>query len=83
MNKADFTILAGAAFGMGNLLNLECVIAEAERGGRVVVIDNPAIITRDYPGGEATRLYKQLLDSGAHRVNNEWEAVRMIEGERP
>ncbi|NLN86241.1 MAG: heme ABC transporter ATP-binding protein [Syntrophomonadaceae bacterium] len=83
MNKADFTILAGAAFGMGNLLNLECVIAEAERGGRVVVIDNPAIITRDYTGGEATRLYKQLLDSGAHRVNNEWEAVRMIEGERP
>lgn len=82
MKKAAFIILAGVPFGMGNLLNLECVLAEAERGGRVIVVDNPAIHERDYTGGEATQLYFRLLESGAHRVNNEWEAVRMIEGER-
>ena len=48
----------------------------------VIVVDNPAIHERDYTGGEATQLYFRLLESGAHRVNNEWEAVRMIEGER-
>jgi iron complex transport system ATP-binding protein len=83
MNKAAFIILAGVPFGTGNLLNLECVLAEAERGGRVIVVDNPAITSRDYTGGEAARIYKRLLEAGAHRVNNEWEAVRMIEGERP
>ncbi|MEQ8200752.1 MAG: heme ABC transporter ATP-binding protein [Syntrophomonadaceae bacterium] len=82
MSKAAVIILAGVPFGSGNIENLECVLAEAEQGGRVIVVDNPAIAGRDYTGGEATELYERLLRSGAYRVNNEWEAVRAIEGER-
>lgn len=83
MKKASFVILAGLPFGTGNINNLECVLAEAREGKRVIVVDNPPIQDRDYTGGMATRLYGRLLQAGVHRVKSEWEAIRVMEGEMP
>ncbi|HAU32419.1 MAG: ABC transporter related protein [Desulfotomaculum sp. 46_296] len=80
MQKAEFIILAGIPFGTGNIRNLESVLEEAERGAPVIVVDNIDINKRDYTGGKAALLYKNLLQSGAQIVNNEWEAIQLMEG---
>jgi len=80
MQKAEFIILAGIPFGTGNLRNLETVLEEAERGARVIVVDNIDINERDYTGGQAALLYQKLLQSGVQTVNSEWEAMQLMEG---
>jgi len=82
MRRSAFIILAGVPFGTGNISNLECVLAEAGEEKKVIVVDNPAIEDRDYTGGQAAEIYNKLLRCGVHRVNNEWEAIRIMEGER-
>lgn len=80
MQKAEYIILAGIPFGTGNIRNLESVLEEAQRGARVIAIDNVDINERDYTGGRAALFYKKLLQSGAQIVNSEWEAIRLMEG---
>ena len=82
MRKAEYLILAGMPFGTGNIKNLECVLEEALRGARVIVINSTNISKRDYSGGMATELYNRLIKSGVYVVNNEWEAIQIMEGEK-
>lgn len=80
MQKAEYIILAGIPFGTGNIRNLESVLEEAQRGARVLAIDNVDINERDYTGGRAALIYKKLLQSGVQIANSEWEAIRLMEG---
>jgi len=82
IEKADFIILTEIPFGPGNIMNLECVLEAAEKGKSVIAIYNIDICKRDYTGGKAAELYKRLLRSGVHTVNNEWEAIQLMKGER-
>jgi len=81
MDKAEYIIMAGIPFGPGNLQNLACVLEHAEKGSSVIVIDNIDICERDYTGGKASELYRNLLKCGARKVNSEWEAIQLTEGD--
>ena len=81
MQKAQYIIMAGIPFGIGNVQNLACVLEQAEKGNPVIVIDNIDIGDRDYTGGKATELYGNLLKSGVRTVKSEWEAIHLMEGD--
>lgn len=81
MEKAEFIIMAGIPFGIGNIENLACVLEQAETGNSVIVVDNINIGDRDYTGGKAAELYASLLKSEVHIVKSEWEAIHLLEGD--
>ncbi|HCF51466.1 MAG TPA: heme ABC transporter ATP-binding protein [Syntrophomonas sp.] len=81
MLKADYTILPPIPFGSGNLPNLKAVLEMAERGAPVIVIDEGSIAERDYTGGEASQIYKKLLQSQVHLVESAEQAMAVMERE--
>jgi iron complex transport system ATP-binding protein len=80
MQKAECIILAGIPFGPGNIGNLECVLEHAQKGSPIIIIDDPDIAERDFTGGEAAELYRQLLQYGVRCVKSEREAVHLLQG---
>lgn len=82
MKQAEYIVLAAIPFGPGNLPNLESVLALAQQGSQVIVIKNSDISALDYTGGRAAELYHKLIACCVAVVENEWEAVRLMEGDR-
>jgi iron complex transport system ATP-binding protein len=80
MQKAEYIIMTGIPFGTGNLGNLECLLEQAQKGATVIIIDNDDIAERDFTGGKAAELYRQLLQCGISRVNSEQAAVHLLQG---
>lgn len=80
MNKAEYIVLAGIPFGSGNIRNLEVVLEEAQKGRKVIVVNKLNINERDYTGGVATKLYNNLISCGVSVVENEREAISLMEG---
>ena len=74
--KADAVIVAECPFGNGNLINLEMAQEALACGVRTFLIGN-CIEERDFTGGQASRLWDQLLASGALPVPTvlEMEAI--------
>lgn len=82
MRAADLIVVADLPFGPGNLGNLEDVLALAEQGKPVWLIDDPPIAERDFTAGQAIRLWQALKDVGAVVVGSESELLdRIAEGE--
>jgi iron complex transport system ATP-binding protein len=52
--------VADAPYGSGNIGNLRAALAAAERGVRVVLLDQVPIRERDFTAGEATALWERL-----------------------
>lgn len=81
MQQAEYIILAAVPFGPGNLPNLKSVLAQAQQGCQVIVVKHTDISELDYTGGLATELYNRLIACSAAVVQDDWEAVRLMEGE--
>lgn len=78
MQKAQLVILADIPFGPGNLPNLKAVAQRAKDGQTIMVI-NGEIAGRDFTGGEAEQLFKQLLKQGVKVLNNWEQAVKHLD----
>ncbi|MBI4259786.1 MAG: ABC transporter ATP-binding protein, partial [Actinobacteria bacterium] len=52
--EATVVVLCDAPYGPGNLANLRIALTAAERGVRVVVLEQVPVADRDFTGGEAT-----------------------------
>lgn len=70
IEKADGIVLANLCFGRGNLGNLQLVFDGLKAGKNVWVIEETPIESRDYTGGEAARIYRQLQTMGAVIVSH-------------
>jgi len=81
MRQAAYIILAAIPFGAGNLPNLESVLEQAKQGSKVIVVKKMEIDQLDYSGGIATDLYNKLIACGAAVVNDDWEAIRLMQGD--
>ncbi|HDL86263.1 MAG TPA: heme ABC transporter ATP-binding protein [Candidatus Acetothermia bacterium] len=68
MRSSDGVIICETPFGSGNLLNLRAAV-ELESKTNIYVLNPEGIKKRDYTGGQATKLIRQLVRSGAVPVN--------------
>lgn len=73
LRAADLVVVTGVDFGPGNVENLRAV-AEA---GRPTYLLGAPMAERDFTSGEASRLYAQMVASGAVRTD-EGELVRWL-----
>jgi len=64
IKSSDVVILPEIAFGHGNIANLISVKKAADMGKKVIVVGGQDILKRDYTGGEASGIYKKLLEKG-------------------
>lgn len=62
---SDAVILPSVEFGPGNFLNLVSVKEAASMGKKVIVVNYKNINERDHTGGEAEKLYKEIVGQGA------------------
>jgi iron complex transport system ATP-binding protein len=63
--NASMVVLTSVPFGLGNLRNLEAAKEALHRGIPVYVIDEVPIESRDFTGGRATLLMRELKIGGA------------------
>lgn len=78
---SDLVILAGVPFGRGNLKNLEAALQGARGGIPVYCFNGKDISARDYTGGKATALYRELQKNGAREYSGEKELAQMVSGD--
>ncbi|RLF11292.1 MAG: heme ABC transporter ATP-binding protein [Thermoprotei archaeon] len=83
--KADLVLVTDAPYGRGNLKNLEIALEAARRGVKVGLLldreDFPA--TRDFTGGEATKLLEEVLESvSAFTASTLEDLMRALEASR-
>lgn len=63
--EAAAVVVTALPWGRGNVRNLEAALAAAKAGTPVYLLEGPAIEERDFTGGEAARLWRELLAAGA------------------
>ncbi len=68
MKAAEAVILCAVPFGPGNLKNLEAVLER--RPEKVFLLNPEGIAERDYTGGRATSLIRELLARGTLAVGS-------------
>lgn len=78
MGRADLVVIPPIAFGPGNLPNLEAVRQAAGQGKAVFILEPDSTPGRDYTGGRAWELVRELLDGGARSVGDAEELARQI-----
>lgn len=62
MRSAALLVVADAPYGPGNVENLRLALSAADAGVRTVLIEQIPIEERDFTGGVATRLWRDLRD---------------------
>ena len=72
-------ILANIEFGYGNLSNLKAVEEALNIGKKVIILQESPITDRDYTKGEATKIYKEIIEKGAIVVHNEEELFKILQ----
>jgi len=77
MRSSDGVVICETPFGPGNLLNLSAAL-ELESRTSIYVLHPEGIEERDYTGGQATKLIRRLLESGAVPVNGVRELKRRL-----
>jgi len=77
MRSSDGVVICETPFGPGNLLNLRAAL-ELESKTSIYVLNPEGIEKRDYTGGQATRLIRRLVESGAVPVNGVRELNRRL-----
>jgi hypothetical protein len=55
-------------------------LEQAQQGRKVIVVKKTEIAERDYTGGIAAELYNRLISCGVSVVENDWEAISLMEG---
>lgn len=80
ISRSQLLILCNVPFGSGNLLNLKAALwAIKERRIKVIIHDETPIKERDYTGGEARKIFHNLLEEGALVVKKEDEIISLVE----
>ncbi len=62
---SDAVVVSDLHVGPGNLVNLEAALQALRWGKRVYLLSLRSIEERDHTGGEATAIYRRLLEEGA------------------
>lgn len=70
IKTAAAVVLANIPFGNGNTKNLEAAAAALEAGIPVIVVEEEPIEKRDFTGGQAASLYREILKRGARLVGD-------------
>jgi len=65
IRASEVVILPEVEFGHGNFLNLVAVKEALSIGKKVIVIEGKTVKERDHTGGEASKLYKEIISGGA------------------
>lgn len=71
-------ILANVEFGYGNLSNLEAIEQALNVGKKVIILQKSPITDRDYTKGEATKIYKKIIEKGAILVHSQEELFKSL-----
>ncbi len=61
---ADVIVVCDVPFGPGNVRNLELALESAMSGRSMVLLDTMPITERDFTGGRATQIWRELVDHG-------------------
>jgi len=79
MEKADVIVVLPIPIGPGNLPNLEQVLAaQSAQDKKVIIVENDDIRNRDFSGGRAEKIIKQLLTRGAFTVAQAKDVLDLI-----
>jgi iron complex transport system ATP-binding protein len=78
IEASDLVVVTGVPFGQTNLPNLELVRKAVEKGKRVVVIREPPFEERDFTGGKAGRILKQIVGLGAVLADDPVELIETL-----
>jgi len=78
IKTSDFVILPCVEFGNGNFLNLSAVLEAIHMDKKVIVINASDIDTRDYSGGKAAQLYKEIISGNAIVINQIEEILNIL-----
>ncbi len=70
IEKAGAVVVANIPFGNGNLKNLEAAGAALGAGIPVIVVEEEPIEERDFTGGLAAALYREIIRKGARLVSD-------------
>jgi iron complex transport system ATP-binding protein len=76
---AELVIVTGIPYGRGNLRNLEAAVRARGVGRRVLIIDDPPIVGRDFTEGEAAALQRQIVNAGAELCRDIADALARVE----
>lgn len=79
MTRADVIVVGDIPFGHGNLGNLRAVCESARSGVPVILLEKRSMEERDYTGGQALGLYRELLRTGCQRVGSEEEVLELLQ----
>jgi len=82
INKAAIVVMTSVPFGFGNLSNLEAAMEAVKNGVKTYVIDEVPIETRDFTGGKAAAMLKELKDCGAVFVKHPSELPTLVNATR-
>jgi len=77
MRSSDGVVICATPFGPGNLLNLRAALELASKTS-IYVFNPEGIEERDFTGGQATKLIRRLVESGAVPVNDVRELKRLV-----
>ncbi|WP_309492922.1 ABC transporter ATP-binding protein [Candidatus Hecatella orcuttiae] len=75
VEKADVVVLTDVPFGYANMKNLEAVKWALEHGKLIIMIEDTPIKERDFTGGKAEELWRELKNGGATTVSSVEEAL--------
>lgn len=64
IEEAEWTLLSGSCFGEQNIDNLKAALSAK----KLIIIEDSPIEERDFTGGEAALLYRELIGSGRTTV---------------
>jgi iron complex transport system ATP-binding protein len=64
LRSASVVVVADAPYGPGNVANLRLALHAAREGTRVVLVEGIPIAERDFTGGDATALWRDLRALG-------------------
>lgn len=78
ISEAQLLVLGDVPFGKGNILNLKAAREAAEKGIKVVVCNSTPIEKKDYTGGEATEIFRNILARGASIVEDEDKIIDYV-----
>lgn len=79
LSRADVVLVTDVPFGYINFRNLEAARIALKMGKTVVVMRGPPNEERDYTGGKATAIFKELEVEGALSAKNQKETISIIE----
>ena len=77
MRRATLIVVCDAPFGPGNVGNLHAALEAARASTRIMLIEEIPMRERDFTGGEASRLWNQLMDR-ATRVGSYDELIATL-----